>query len=41
MFAREHYEDSPLLVNKWTNVNPAGGMNRAHQHPNSLCSAGN
>ena len=22
----------------WSNINPPGGMNRAHQHPNSLWS---
>jgi uncharacterized protein (TIGR02466 family) len=22
----------------WANINPPGGMNRAHQHPNSLWS---
>ena len=24
--------------NMWANINPPGGMNRAHQHPNSLWS---
>ena len=26
------------LGNMWANINPPGGMNRAHQHPNSLWS---
>ena len=38
IFAEEHYESEPFLGNMWANINPPGGMNRAHQHPNSLWS---
>ena len=38
IYDQEHYESEPYLGNKWANVNPPGGMNRAHQHPNSLWS---
>jgi uncharacterized protein (TIGR02466 family) len=38
IFVEEHYESEPFLGNMWANVNPPGGMNRAHQHPNSLWS---
>ena len=32
------YDSEPVLGNMWANINPPGGMNRAHQHPNSLWS---
>ena len=38
IFVEEHYESEPFLGNMWANVNPPGGMNRAHIHPNSLWS---
>ena len=38
IYQQEHYESEPFLGNMWANVNPPGGMNRAHQHPNSLWS---
>ena len=38
IYIEEHLESEPVLGNMWANVNPQGGMNRAHQHPNSLWS---
>jgi|TARA_R100000322_G_scaffold95199_1_gene59930 uncharacterized protein (TIGR02466 family) len=38
IYIEEHLESEPFLGNMWANVNPPGGMNRAHQHPNSLWS---
>ena len=38
IYDQEHYESEPHLGNIWANINPPGGMNRAHQHPNSLWS---
>ena len=38
IYQQEHYESEPYLGNMWANINPPGGMNRAHQHPNSLWS---
>ena len=38
IYDQEHYESEPHLGNMWANINPPGGMNRAHQHPNSLWS---
>ena len=38
IFDQEHYESEPFLGNMWANINPPGGSNRAHQHPNSLWS---
>ena len=38
VYQQEHYESEPFLGNMWANINPPGGMNRAHQHPNSLWS---
>ena len=38
IYDQEHYESKPFLGNMWANINPPGGMNRAHQHPNSLWS---
>ena len=38
VYEQEHYESEPFLGNMWANINPPGGSNRAHQHPNSLWS---
>ena len=38
IYIEEHLESEPVLGNMWANVNPPGGMNRAHQQPNSLWS---
>ena len=38
IYEQEHLDSEPVLGNMWTNINPPGGMNRAHQHPNSLWS---
>ena len=38
IYEQEQYESEPVLGNMWANINPPGGMNRAHQHPNSLWS---
>ena len=38
VYEQEYYESEPVLGNMWANINPPGGMNRAHQHPNSLWS---
>ena len=37
-YDQEHLDSEPVLGNMWANINPPGGMNRAHQHPNSLWS---
>ena len=37
VYEQEYYESEPHLGNMWANINPPGGSNRAHQHPNSLC----
>jgi len=38
IYEQEYYKSEPVLGNMWANINPPGGMNRAHQHPNSLWS---
>jgi len=38
IYDQEHLDSEPYLGNMWANINPPGGMNRAHQHPNSLWS---
>ena len=38
IYQQEHLESEPYLGNMWANINPPGGMNRAHIHPNSLWS---
>jgi len=38
IYKQEHLDSEPVLGNMWANINPPGGMNRAHQHPNSLWS---
>ena len=34
IYQEENYESEPFLGNMWANVNPTGGYNRAHLHPN-------
>ena len=36
VYQQEHLDSEPFLGTMWANINPPGGMNRAHQHPNSL-----
>jgi len=38
IYEQEHLESEPYLGNMWANINPPGGMNRAHMHPNALWS---
>ena len=38
IYDQEYYESEPFLGNMWANINPPGGSNRAHIHPNSLWS---
>ena len=38
IYKEEHYASEPFLGNMWANVNPPGGYNRAHLHPNSTWS---
>ena len=38
IYEKEHLDRYAKLGNMWANINPPGGMNRAHQHPNSLWS---
>ena len=38
IYEEEHLDSEPYLGGMWANVNPPGGMNRAHIHPNSLWS---
>ena len=38
IWKEEWLDREPVLGNMWANINPPGGMNRAHQHPNSLWS---
>ena len=38
IYDNEHIDRHAVLGNMWANINPPGGMNRAHQHPNSLWS---
>ena len=38
IYDEEHLDSEPFLGNMWANVNPPGGMNRAHVHPNCLWS---
>ena len=38
IYQEENYESEPFLGNMWANVNPPGGYNRAHLHPNSTWS---
>ena len=34
IYQQEHLDSEPFLGNMWANVNPPGGYNRAHLHPN-------
>ena len=38
IYDQEYYESEPFLGNMWANINPPGGSNRAHIHPNFLWS---
>ena len=38
IFQEENLESEPVLGNMWANVNPPGGYNRPHLHPNCLFS---
>ena len=38
IYDNEHIDRHAVLGNMWANINPPGGMNRAHIHPNSLWS---
>ena len=34
----QHLDREPVLGNMWANINPPGGMNQSHLHPNCLFS---
>ena len=38
IYKQEHLTSEPFLGNMWANINPPGGFNRTHIHPNSLWS---
>jgi uncharacterized protein (TIGR02466 family) len=38
IYKDESLDNEPFLGNMWANINPPGGYNRAHTHPNSLWS---
>jgi uncharacterized protein (TIGR02466 family) len=38
IYKDELLDNEPFLGNMWANINPPGGYNRAHTHPNSLWS---
>ena len=38
IYIEEHLDSEPFLGNMWANVNPPGGFNRAHLHPNCVWS---
>ena len=38
VYEQEYYESEPYLGNMWANINPPGGMNMPHLHPNCLFS---
>jgi uncharacterized protein (TIGR02466 family) len=38
IYNAEHLASEPFLGNMWANINPPGGFNRTHIHPNSLWS---
>ena len=38
IFDNEHLDRSSRLGNMWANINPPGGMNQPHIHPNALFS---
>ena len=35
VFQEEWLESEPVMGNMWANINPPGGYNRPHLHPNS------
>jgi len=35
IFVEEWLDREPMMGNMWANINPPGGMNRPHLHPNS------
>ena len=35
IFQEEWLESKPIIGNMWANINPPGGYNRPHVHPNS------
>jgi len=38
IYEKEHLDRQPRLGNMWANINPPGGMNQPHIHPNALFS---
>ena len=38
VFEEECLDKQPVLGNMWANINPSGGYNKSHVHPNSLFS---
>ena len=38
VFEEECLDKQPVLGNMWANINPSGGYNKPHVHPNSLFS---
>ena len=38
IYEQENYNSEPYLGNMWANINPPGGFNRPHMHPNALWS---
>ena len=38
IYKQECLDSEPFLGNMWANINPPGGYNRPHMHPNSLWS---
>jgi uncharacterized protein (TIGR02466 family) len=38
IYEQEHLDRQPKLGNMWANINPPGGMNQPHIHPNALFS---
>ena len=38
VFNEEHLDREPIIGNMWANINPPGGYNAPHIHPNSLFS---
>jgi len=38
IYKEEYLDSEPFLGNMWANINPPGGYNRPHMHPNSLWS---
>ena len=38
IYKYEHLDRKPRLGNMWANINPPGGMNQSHIHPNALFS---